>query len=163
MDQYTTPTFNFGATLDVRYKGFDLSVLFQGATGAAIRIQTESGDIGNYLKYSYDNRWTIDNPSSVHPRLASRGDTYFTGGNYGNNTYYLFSKNYVRLKNIELGYNFPSNITEKLRLGNLRVYVNALNLLTIDKNKIFDPEATAQGGVYYPQSRVVNAGLSLTF
>ncbi|MDI9870150.1 SusC/RagA family TonB-linked outer membrane protein [Flectobacillus roseus] len=163
LDQNSTPTFNFGATFDVRYKGFDVSVLFQGAMGAAIRIQTESGDIGNYLKYSYDHRWSVDNPSSVDPRLASRGDTYFTGGNYGNNTYYLFSKNYVRLKNIELGYNFPSNITEKLKLGSLRVYVNALNLLTIDKNKIFDPEATAQGGVYYPQSRVINVGLSLTF
>ncbi len=163
LNQNDTPTFNFGATIDVRYKGFDLSALFQGATGAAIRIQTESGDIGNFLKYSYDNRWTIDNPSSVHPRLASRGDTYYTGGNYGNNTYYLFSKNYVRLKNLEIGYTLPSNIVQKAKLGNLRVYVNGLNLLTIDKHKIFDPEATAQGGVYYPQSRVINTGLSLTF
>lgn len=163
LDQNDTPTFNFGATVDIRYKGFDLSALFQGATGAAIRIQTESGDIGNFLKYSYDNRWSIDNPSSEHPRLASRGDTYYTGGNYGNNTYYLFSKNYVRLKNLEIGYNLPSSIVEKAKLGSLRIYVNGLNLITIDKNKVFDPEATAQSGVYYPQSRVINTGLSLTF
>ena len=44
LEQNTVPTFNFGATLDLKYKGFDLSILFQGATGAAIRIQTESGD-----------------------------------------------------------------------------------------------------------------------
>ncbi len=163
LDENATPTFNFGATFDLRYKGFDLNILFQGATGSSIRIQTESGDIGNYLKYFNDNRWTIDNPSGVHPRLASRGDTYFTGGNFGNNTYYLFSKDYIRLKNIELGYTLPSNIVEKLKLGSLRVYVNALNLFTIDKNKIFDPEATAQSGVYYPQARVINTGLSLTF
>ncbi len=163
LDQNDTPTFNFGATLDLRYKGFDLNVLFQGATGAAIRIQTESGDIGNFLKYSYDNRWSIDNPSSEHPRLASRGDTYFTGGNYGNNTYYLFSKNYVRLKNLELGYNLPAALVQKAHLGSLRVYVNGLNLFTIDKNKVFDPEATASSGVYYPQSRVINTGLTLTF
>lgn len=163
LDKSDVPTFNFGATMDIKYKGFDLSVLFQGAAGAAIRIQTESGDIGNFLKYSYDHRWSIDNPSSTDPRLASRGDTYYTGGNYGNNTYYLFSKNYVRLKNLELGYNVPSSIVQKAKLGTLRVYVNGLNLLTIDKNKIFDPEATAQSGVYYPQSRVINTGLSLTF
>ena len=161
--QNVVPTFNFGATLDLRYKGFDLNILFQGATGAAIRIQTESGDIGNYLKYSYDNRWSIDNPSTEHPRLASRGDTYFTGGNYGDNTYYLFSKNYIRLKNFELGYNLPQNLMDKAKLGSLRVYVNGLNLVTFTKQKVYDPEAIASSGVYYPQARVLNTGLSLTF
>jgi len=163
LDESNTPTLNFGATVDLRYKGFDLSILFQGARGASIRIQTESGDIGNYLKYSHDNRWTIDNPSSEHPRLASRGDTYFTGGNFGFNTYYLFSKNYIRLKNIELGYNLSGNILEKIKISNLRLFVNGLNVFTIDKIKVFDPEATVESGVYYPQSRVINAGLSLTF
>ncbi|HRI21151.1 MAG TPA: SusC/RagA family TonB-linked outer membrane protein, partial [Panacibacter sp.] len=163
LDESNVPNFNFGATLDLTYKGFDLSVLFQGATGASIRIQTESGDIGNFLKYSYDHRWTIDNPSSTDPRLASRGDTYYTGGNFGQNTYYLFSKNYIRLKNIELGYNLPANVIEKINLSNLRLFVSGLNVFTIAKNKIFDPEATAESGVYYPQSRIINVGLSLTF
>ncbi|MDE3248325.1 MAG: TonB-dependent receptor, partial [Bacteroidota bacterium] len=86
LDKSITPTFNYGATLDIRYKNFDLNILFQGAAGAALRIQTESGDIGNYLKYFNDHRWSIDHPSSTDPRLASRGDTYFTGGSYGNNT-----------------------------------------------------------------------------
>jgi len=163
LDQNARPTFNFGATFEARYKGFDFFMLFQGATGAAIRIQTESGDIGNYLKYFNDHRWSIDNPSSVDPRLASRGDTYYTGGNYGFNTYYLFDKNYIRLKNIELGYNFTPKVLDKVRISALRIYINALNLFTIDKNKIYDPEATAESGVYYPQARVLNAGLTLTF
>lgn len=163
LDKNDTPTFNFGSTFDFKYKGFDLSILFQGAAGAAIRIQTESGDIGNFLKYSYDHRWSIDNPSSTDPRLASRGDTYYTGGNYGNNTYYLFNKNYIRLKNLELGYTLPSSLVQKAKLGSLRVYVNGLNLITIDKMKVYDPEATASSGVYYPQSRVINTGLSLSF
>ncbi|MFD2526227.1 SusC/RagA family TonB-linked outer membrane protein [Flavihumibacter stibioxidans] len=163
MDKNATPTFNYGATVDVRYKGFDLSILFQGAAGAAIRIQTESGDIGNYLDYFYENRWSIDNPSSEHPRLASRGDTYFTGGNFGFNTYYLFSKNYLRLKNIEIGYNFKPAILDKLKMSNLRLFANGLNVFTIDRMKVFDPEATVESGVYYPQPRVINAGLSLTF
>lgn len=163
LETNNVPTFNFGATLDLRYKGFDLNFLFQGATGANIRVQTESGDIGNFLKYSYDNRWSIDNPSSEHPRLASRGDTYFTGGNYGNNTYFLFSKDYIRLKNLELGFTLPQSLIDKVKLGSLRVYLNGLNLITFSKQKVFDPEATNGAGTYYPQSRVMNAGLSVTF
>ncbi|GAB4417586.1 MAG: TonB-dependent receptor [Bacteroidia bacterium] len=163
LDQSATPVFNFGANFQLQFGDFDLSVLLQGALGAAIRIQTESGDIGNFLKYSHDNRWSIENPSSEHPRLASRGDTYFTGGNFGNNTYFLFSKDYIRLKNIELGYNIPQAALDKVRLGGLRVYVNALNLATIAANNIFDPEAVAGSGVYYPQARVINLGASVTF
>lgn len=162
LDQSATPTFNFGATLDVKYKGFELNILFQGATGAAINISTESGDIGNYLKYSNDNRWTIDAPSSTDPRLASRNDTYYTSS-FGNNTYYLFSKNYIRLKNLQLAYTVPKAITDRFKIGSLRFYVNGSNLLTFDKYKIYDPEATASSGVYYPQSRVLNTGLSLSF
>ncbi|WP_416867604.1 MAG: TonB-dependent receptor [Imperialibacter sp.] len=166
MDKTNTPTFNFGATMNFQYRNFDLSVLFQGAMGAVLRLSTESGDIGNYLKYSYDNRWSIDNPSSTDPRLASRGDTYFTGGNYGNNTYFLLNKNYLRLKNIELGYNFPSSIGERIGISNFRLYVNGLNLITfgyLSKNGIYDPESTNNAGTYYPQARVINTGLRLTF
>lgn len=163
LDQTTTPTFNFGATMNLQYKNFDVSALFQGATGAALRIQTESGDIGNYLEYSHNNRWSIDNPSSVHPRLASRGDTYYTGGNFGNNTYFLFSKDYIRLKTLQVAYNFPSNLIEPFGLSKFKVYVSGLNLFTWAANDIFDPESNASAGVVYPQSRVINTGFSLTF
>lgn len=163
LDDNGTPTFNYGATLSMTWKNFDLSALLQGATGSSIRVQTESGDIGNFLKYSHDNRWSIESPSSEHPRLASRGDTYYTGGNFGNNTYYLFSKDYVRLKNLEIGYNLPASVIERAKIGSLRVYLNGLNLFTVSQNPVFDPEATTGSGVYYPQTRVLNAGFSLTF
>ena len=163
LEENVTPTFNFGATLDIQYMGFDLTALIQGATGASFRIQTESGDIGNFLKHFHDNRWSIENPSSEHPRLASRGDTYYTGGNFGNNTYYLFSKDYVRLKNIELGYSLPRVFLDKLKIKGLRVYVNGLNLFTIAAQDIFDPESENSAGTNYPQARVLNTGLNLTF
>ena len=119
------------------------------------------------MKYQYDNRWSIDNPSDTHPRLASRNDTYFTNtasaAAFGNNTYYLLNKNYVRVKNIELGYTFGKGLSDKVHIRDLRVYVNALNLLTFDKHKIFDPETESQSGVYYPQARVINFGASLSF
>ncbi len=159
LDKTNEPTFTGGVNFNFAYKAFDLSILFQGATGGLLYIGTESGDIGNYLQYSYDHQWTIDHPSSVDPRIANRGNTYYTG----NNTYYLRSSDYLRLKNIELGYNMPEKLGERAGIHGLRVYVNALNLATWDKMKIYDPESTAGDGHYYPQSRILNAGVRVTF
>jgi TonB-dependent starch-binding outer membrane protein SusC len=114
------------------------------------------------LKYSHDNRWSIDNPSSTDPRLSSRNDTYYTSG-FGNNTYNLFSKNYLRLKNIELGYTLPRATLSKYKISGFRIYVNGLNLLTFAANDIFDPESSNGAGTNYPQSRVINTGINLTF
>jgi len=157
------PKFTGGVNITVNYKNFDLSILFQGAAGGLLFIGTESGDIGNYLQYSWDHRWSVDNPSSVDPRLANRGDTYYTGGGFGNNTYWLRSSNYIRLKNVELGYNLPAAISQRVSISNLRLYVSALNLATWDKMKIYDPEATQGDGKYYPQSRLINTGIRITF
>ncbi|MFK7980459.1 MAG: SusC/RagA family TonB-linked outer membrane protein [Saprospiraceae bacterium] len=163
LNESIIPKFNFGATFRAEYKGFDFSILLQGATGAKLPIQTESGDIGNFLKYSHDNRWSIDNPSAVHPRLASRGDTYYTGGNFGNNTYFLFDKDYIRIKNIELGYNLTGGALKNAGLENLRVFVNAFNLVTWAKQDIYDPEVENGSGTFYPQNRVLNFGFNVTF
>mgnify|MGYP003671181356 CR=1 FL=1 len=164
-DKVQRPYFTYGASINLGYKAFDLSMLFQGTMGGLQIIGlTESGDIGNYLKYAYDNRWTIDNPSSVDPRLTNRSNAYYTNtGQAGINSYWLKSNNYLRLKNIELGYNLPAELGSKLGLSNFRVYVNGLNLITFDKIKIWDPESTSQDGKYYPQSRIVNAGIRVSF
>jgi hypothetical protein len=71
-DKTNTPTFQGGLILGAQYKNFDVSILFQAATGAQLYFQTESGTIGNYTQYSYDHRWTIDNPSTVDPRTVDR-------------------------------------------------------------------------------------------
>ena len=159
LDKTSEPTFTGGVNISVGYKNFDLSILFQGATGGLLYIGTESGDIGNYLKYAYDHQWTIDNPSSVDPRIANRGNTYYSGGN----TYFLRNSDYLRLKNIELGYNLPDKIGKRAGINAFRVYVNALNLVTWDKMKIWDPESTSGDGHYYPQARILNAGVRVTF
>lgn len=159
-DKNTDPTFQGGISLGLNYKNFDLSVLFQGATGGELRVGTdESGAIGNYLHDFYENRWTVDNPSDVHPRITDRSDQYYSS----NNTYWLRSTNYIRLKNVELGYNLGSATLEKLKISNLRFYVSGLNLLTWSKIKVYDPESTNALGQYYPQSRVINGGVMVSF
>jgi hypothetical protein len=159
LDKTQDPTFTGGINITMGYKDFDLSILFQGATGGLLYIGTESGDIGNYLKYTYDHQWRIDKPSSVDPRIANRGDTYYSGGN----TYFLRSSDYFRLKNVELGYNMPLKWTDKISINAFRVYVSGLNLATWDKMKIWDPESTSGDGHYYPQARIVNVGARVTF
>ncbi len=158
-DKNTVPTFQGGVNFSVQYKNFDLTVLFQGATGAQLFFQTESGTIGNFTQYSYDHRWTVDNPSTVYPRTVDRNNQYFSGGN----TYWLLNMNYVRLKNAELGYTLPSTIGKKIGMSNLRFYANGLNLLTLAKQHIYDPESTSSDGHYYPQQRIINLGASVKF
>ncbi len=155
------PLFQGGMNMSASYKNFDLTILFQGSAGAQQYISLgESGNIGNYLQEIYTDRWTVDNPSSVHPRIANRSDQYYSGGN----TYWLRSADYIRLKNFELGYTIPETLGKKVGISSLRVYVNALNLLTIvNKLGSFDPEADNSTGQYYPQSRIVNTGISLRF
>ncbi len=160
MDYNTEPTFNFGANFNLQWRNFDFTMLLQGATGAKMRVYTESGDIGNFLKYDYDNRWSIDNPSHDHPRLSSRADRWYTQGTFASD-YYLRSKDYIRVKNIELGYSIPMGNSRVV--DRVRIYLSALNLLTFDKLKVYDPESTDGAGNYYPQSRVINTGVSVTF
>ena len=163
LDKNRDPWFTGGINIGLQYKNFDCSILFQGATGGLLFFGTESGDIGNFLKYSFDHRWSVDNPSTVDPRLANRGNTYYAGGAFGTNTYWLRSSNYLRLKNFEIGYNIPSQLLTKYGVGSFRIYANGINLFTMDKMKIWDPESTSGNGQYYPQSRILNFGARVTF
>lgn len=159
LDKTATPTFQGGINFGVQYKNFDLAVLLQGATGAQLFFQTESGTIGNFTQYSYDHRWTVDNPSTVYPRTVDRNNQYFSNGN----TYWLLNMNYIRLKNVELGYTFPSTIGKRIGMSNLRFYANGLNLATLAKQHIYDPESINSSGQYYPQQRIINLGASVKF
>ncbi|MCD2424527.1 TonB-dependent receptor [Niabella pedocola] len=163
LDKTRDPYFTGGFNGSVGYKNLDLSFMFQGAVGGLLFFGTESGDIGNYLQYSFDNRWTIDNPSSVDPRIASRGNTYYTGGAARFNTYFLRSSDYLRLKNVEIGYNLA--MPERVRniISSVRIFANGQNLITWDKMKIWDPESTSGNGQYYPQSRILNIGATVSF
>jgi TonB-linked SusC/RagA family outer membrane protein len=160
MDKSQEPTWNYGATFNLNWKGFDFSMLLQGAAGHSNYIATSSNFAGNYLKYDYDNRWSIDNPSDQHPRIARRGDTYYTSS-HSNVDYFLHDRKYLRLKNIEIGYNVPmgrQNVVQRFR-----VYLRGFNVATIAANRIYDPESINEAGTYYPQARIITSGLSITF
>lgn len=152
------PRFIGALNINLKYKGFDLTLLFQGATGAMQYLGVESGDIGNYYKIFADNRWTPEHTVSAYPRAWNRDNEYWRSQQ---NTFWLLNMNYVRLKNFELGYSLPSTLNKTLGIEGLRVYVNGTNLLTLSKEKFIDPEQ--QAGTDYPLQRIVNGGITLTF
>ena len=160
LENNTIPRFQGGFTFDMQYKGFDFNLLLQGATGARSYIRTQSGDFGNFLQDFADGRWTPENPTAEEPRTFNREDEYWISQS---NTYWFRKTDYLRLKNLQLGYTFPSTLVDKISMKSARLYVNAINLFTIDTFKVFDPETDNQDGTVYPQKKTFNVGVNVTF
>lgn len=164
-DKNNIPRFTGGLNIGLNYKQFDLSLLFQGAAGAVRFLSVESGQIGNFLKDFYDERWTPDNPDSKGPRAYNRDAEYWRNNR---NTFFLYNSDYIRLKTLELGYSLPASINQKIGISGLRVYVSGYNLFTFSPSfKNFDPESNSSDiggqGQPYPAQKVINTGISLTF
>jgi len=160
LETNTIPTFTGGVSINLKYKQFDLSILVQGAAGAHRYINTESGEIGNFLQEYADDRWTPENQDGSNPRTSNRNDEYWKNND---NTFFLQSTDYIRLKSFEAGYTTSTKINSFLHIQSLRIYFSGLNLITLDKLKSFDPESDSSSGNYYPLSKVYNLGLTLTF
>ena len=152
------PRFTGGISANLYFKGLDVSILFQGATGAVAYINPESGEIGNYYNDYAVNRWRPDNPSSEYPRAWNRDEEYWRSQS---NTFWLHETDYIRLKNFEIGYNLPARMVRNIGMDGIRFYANGVNLLTLSKEKLIDPELIR--GTDYPLQRIVNLGLTLTF
>lgn len=175
------PSFNYGFTLNMSYRGFDLNIFSQGVSGNLIY---------NQLRQSILNDFTVN--SNVSPEMMNYwGRTLADGsivtntdiprlGNIQNNNarfsdYYLENGSYFRIKAITLGYTLKKEWTESIRLSSLRIYMTLQNPITFTKYSGFDPEigqsngwnSTAldfgtDGGAY-PQAKMVMGGLSLSF
>lgn len=152
------PTFVAGLTLGVERGPFRVSTFFQGATGGAQWVLTNSNVSGNFYDEYAKNRWTESNPNASEPRT-------FLGGEYwlGGNTHWYRDNDYLRLKSMEVSYDVPEALSSRVGIDRMRLYATGYNLLTWDKLKYMDPETRTSGGGYYPQSRVITAGTSFSF
>ena len=163
-DRTNEPKWTYGITGNLQWKNFDLSVLFQGAADSWTKVYWEAGDIGNYPKYVYDKHWSIENPSSLYPRVNERSAYYWDGTAAGSNTYWMVNTNYIRLKNLEIGWTLPKAWLSQTKLiSYARIYVNGVNLLTFSPCKDIDPESTSSNATNYPQSKIINVGFTVTF
>lgn len=164
LGQVTTPKSIIGLTVSYTYKNFDVNVLFQGSTGGKLWLTGTSAwafsSNSTVLADYKEGRWTTDNPdpNAEWPRLSSSNNV----NNNQNSTFWLKSSNYLRLKNAEIGYTMPKSWIKKVGMTNIRTFVNASNIYTWSKMKIFDPERT-NGFGDYPQLRVINLGLNASF
>ncbi|WP_036156632.1 SusC/RagA family TonB-linked outer membrane protein [Maribacter forsetii] len=169
------PDFTWGFTNNFSYKNLDLSIFFQGSQGGDIfnltNVQLTNGDANTTTDY-YNNAWTPTNTDTDAPRVGNNSNREISSR-------FVEDGSYIRLKNIAIGYNVPSDITEKLGLDNLRIGLSAQNLITITDYSGLDPEVnyfgsggdnntsanTAQGFDFgnYPTVRTVNMSLNLKF
>jgi hypothetical protein len=94
--------------------------------------------------------------------VDTRSSASVNGGLY-NNTFWLNDASFVRLKNVELGYNLQQNWVRKIRMQGARIYVNAFNVFTITRVKDYDPEGSSGSGQFYPQQRILNIGANIQF
>ena len=123
------PKFTYGFTVNLAYGAFDFSAFFQGQYGNEIYLQVNQDIEGFYRAFNltqrvYDERWTGEGTSNTMPRVSWLGST----NNKTPSSRFLESGSYLRLKNIQVGYNLPKNTVDKLHIKGLRVYVTAQNL-----------------------------------
>ncbi len=164
------PTFTAGASLNLGYKNFDLSLLVQGAAGAERAYTEFSGEAGNFRMENVTGRWTPDNMDAKKPRAWNRSAQYWMTDGWPNNTYWVRSSDYIRLKNLQIGYSLPAKMIKKIGIDGLRVYASGLNLLTLTSFKDFDPEAPNSdpnsiwvNSEVYPLNKNLSFGLTVTF
>jgi TonB-dependent starch-binding outer membrane protein SusC len=156
------PLITYGAVFNFDYKNIDLSFVLAGQSKVSQHVLPESGTIGNFYSSWADNRWSPSNTNGSYPRVDTRASSSINGGLY-RNTFWLNDASFLRLKNIELGYNFSPEILSKIKMQSLRLYLNAFNLVTITKVKDYDPEGSSGSGQFYPQQRIINIGVNVKF
>jgi TonB-linked SusC/RagA family outer membrane protein len=161
------PYFNYGLSLNVRYKGFDLMVNGQGVTDVKVYLEEESSQAffnGAGVKQYVLGRWTQanPNPNAVYPRLLTTANN---AQNLQLSSFWLFNAAYFRFKTISLGYTLPSTFLSTQVVKSLRFYVSSNNAFTIrgdHRMKDFDPEAPSQRAAY-PQLKTFSFGVNATF
>jgi hypothetical protein len=147
----------------LKYKNFEFSFLFQGATSVNQYTCCEGtwpfyGDAA-VVKTNLDY-WTPENTDAPNPRIL----VYPTGNlNYASSSFWMKDASYLRLKNIELAYNAPQGFLGQRFIRGLRIYVNANNVAIWTKIKNWDPEYADDRYWSYPQLRIWNGGIQLTF
>ena len=163
------PDFIYGITNNFSYKNFDLSIFIQGTQGNDVlnayrlyELESMRGVHNNHIRVL--DRWTPENVDAEMPKADRRGHERFVS------TRGIEDASFVRLRNVVLGYNLPTNSIDWL--SDLRVYVSGQNLLTITDYTGYDPEVNSfgqnpinQGIDYgaYPRARTFTAGLNVSF
>jgi TonB-linked SusC/RagA family outer membrane protein len=169
------PTINFGFTIGAVYKNFDFHADFSGAAGYTWNQNWEMRwpfQNGGNLNTIFLDRWHREDPFDQNSKWipgkypALRNNPGTAHSNYtSNSTFWLHNVKQFRARTLELGYVLPQTLTQRIKIQRARFYINAYNLFSIDNLKEYsiDPEIIDDNGLQFPQSKVLNIGMNLSF
>lgn len=156
------PEIYYSFHLGAEWKGLGFDLMFQGTGNYSANLNSKGFfwgliDNSNLSKYVYENSWTADNPNAKFPRLSSSSNA----NNYQTSTLWLRDRSYLKLRNAELYYNFPSALLAKTKaIKAIKLYARGTDLFTWDRIPEVD---AASYGVGCPLTRGVIFGASITF
>jgi len=162
------PLMTFGITGTANWKGFDLSLFFQGAGMTSYNILNFMtfpfyNNNSNADYEYYNDRWTVDNQDAKYPICWPSPVANSTQGS----SFWQKNASYLRLKNAQFGYTLPQSVLQKLKIKSIRVYIASQNLLTISGLKFMDPEVSYDpnfsDGNGYPTMKSYTIGANVTF
>lgn len=158
--QRDRPTTNYAVNFNVSWRGFDVTMLGQGAAGRKdywINIYNNTS-IGNQRYAStqqhQDNPWSVENRNGAWPRLNGNANREET-------TFWLDNLNYFRLKNIQVGYNVPAKVLKRIGLSSFRVFGSTENIATFTKFRGLDPEMNGNKSDAYPLNKSYSVGINI--
>lgn len=159
------PAATMGLNLSLKYKGFDFIAYAYASLGnEMVRNYERVQPNVNKLAYTMD-RWTGPGTSTTVPRVTTAATSNIVFSDF-----YVEDASFLRMQNLQLGYTLPSNLTEKVKIDNLRFYTSVSNLFTLTKYMGFDPAASSGapigGGIdfgFYPAATTLTLGLNLNF
>ena len=172
------PRYTFGFTYTVNWKGVDFNMLWQGVgkRDMALRGEMIEPFHGSYYYVMFEHQldyWTAGNTDARYPRLVNSASPSYSNNYSMASDRNIYNAAYVRLKNIQIGYTFPKELTQKARINKLRVYASGQNLLTFTKNRFIDPESSefgnnmntesANSGRNYPTLVYYGGGIEVEF
>ena len=164
------PDFNYGLNLSMSYKNFDLTLFFQGVYGNEIFNQmkyTYYFDYSNNCVVDVLNAWSETNKEASIPIMKTQNTN---GGNSLPSEFYIEDGSYFRCKNLQIGYNLPKFILNKISFNKLRVYAGVQNLFTVTNYSGYDPEVSSNAlfsrgidSASYPNARTFTFGFNASF
>ena len=160
------PKFTFGGKLNASWKNIDASVMFQGVIKVSRYFtETTTGDFTGDTSHpstAWLDCWTPSNPNGKWPRPAEGKSSSTHPTIYS--SFWCVNTNYLRIKNIQVGYNFPKSLVNSIGLTRARIYFSGENLFTFDNLDLkIDPEMPDGNAYIYPNVKTVSFGINLTF
>lgn len=167
------PMMSFGGRVGLSWKGIELNADFAGGSMQSwfqdYELRNAFHGDGNSPAYLLEDRWHREDPYDPNSQWIAGYYPAIRKGNSGpnarNSDFWLTNVRYLRVRNLELGYNLPKKLVDKISAGKVRFYINGSNLISFDNVKKYeiDPEIEARAAVVYPQQKVFMAGFNVTF